>query len=325
MIQVRAYQPSQKAEWDQFVFSSNNGTIFHTQKFLSYHPAGRFIFHHLMFYENNTLIALLPAASSNQNNTLISPIGSSYGGLVLPNLNYQKTEEIVEALLTHANGENFKEIKLTAAPLIYQTRLTQDLDYALAFKGFDFEKHFISHVIDHGSDLGFLNTFNERSRRYIKRTSVEPDLHFEISAQPEVYSEVYPILLENKAKHNATPTHSLAELIRLQELFPEAVKLFVVRLKGKAIAASLVFSCNKNSTLIFYNMLSYEFEKLRPIFYLMHHVVKWSIASGHKYCDIGVSQEPMHANPMTPSYSLVEFKEKFNSKGFLRSTFRKTL
>jgi len=325
MIQVKAYHSSQMEEWDQFVSDSNNGTLFHTQKFLSYHPQDRFLFHHLMFYENTKLIAVLPAAFAQANKLLLSPMGSSYGGLVLSDLSYLKTEEVVSSLIAYANAEKIGEIKLTPAPLVYQSRLTQDLDYALAFKGFEFEKHFISHVIEHGSNPNFISTFNERSKRYIRRCAEHPDLSISICARPQDYAEVYPILLENKAKHNATPTHSLEELIKLQDLFPEAIKLFVARLKDKAIAASLVFSCNKNASIIFYNMLSYEFEKLRPIFFVMQEVVKWSIETGHHYCDIGVSQEPTHPNPMTPSYSLVEFKEKFNSKGFLRSTYRISL
>lgn len=29
-------------DWDNFVLNSNNGTMFHSRKFLSYHPEGRF-------------------------------------------------------------------------------------------------------------------------------------------------------------------------------------------------------------------------------------------------------------------------------------------
>jgi Acetyltransferase (GNAT) domain len=325
MINVHLYTSSQAQEWDAFVAESNNGTIFHTQKFLSYHPEGRFQFHHLMFYEGTELIAVLPAGLKAQEHALVSPMGASYGGLVLKLIPYKKNEEIVDALLKYSNTQGFKQILLTPAPLIYQSRLVQDMDYALAYKGFEIERHYISHVIDTSHKENFIEDFNERTRRYIRRCLNDESLKIEISRDLKDYADIYPILLENKKRHNATPTHSLEELCTLQKLFPEAIKLFVVRYQEKTIAASLIFSCNKQATVIFYNMLLYEFEKYRPIFLAMYEVTKWSLENGHSYVDIGVSQNPAHENPMTPSYSLVEFKEKFNAKGFLRSTYRKVL
>ncbi len=325
MIRIHLYNPSQMEEWDNFVSESNNGTIFHKQKFLAYHPEGRFAFHHLMFYDNQELIAVLPAALKDKDQTLVSPMGASYGGFVLKLIPYKKNEAIIDGLLAYAQGKGFKQILLTPAPLIYQNRLVQDMDYALVYKGFEYEKHFISHVIDPNNNEHFLEDFNERSARYVRRCLQDENLTIEISKDLKDYADVYPILLENKKKHNATPTHTLEELCTLQELFPEAIKLFVVRYQEKPVAASLIFSCNKQATIIFYNMLLYEYEKYRPIFLAMHEVTKWSMENGHTYVDIGVSQNPSHENPMTPSYSLVEFKEKFNAKGFLRSTFRKML
>ena len=37
MIEILKYSHNMNHEWNQFVSDSFNGTIFHTQKFLSYH------------------------------------------------------------------------------------------------------------------------------------------------------------------------------------------------------------------------------------------------------------------------------------------------
>ena len=58
---------------------------------------------------------------------------------------------------------------------------------------------------------------------------------------------------------------------------------------------------------------------------LMNEVVGWARTNGFDYIDIGVSQDTKAANPMTPSMSLIEFKERFNSRCVLRSTLRKTV
>lgn len=325
MIDIRPYHSLQADEWDKFVRDSNNGTIFHTQRFLSYHPASRFTFHHLMFYDDGHLIAVLPASVADSGTTLESPIGASYGGLVLPSLKYHKNEAIVDALLDYAAKENFKKILLTPAPFIYQKRLVQDIDYALAFKGFDFDRHYISHAILHEQNENFLADFTATARRYIHQCERHPDLKVELAEDDKSLEEFYPILVENKSRHGVKPTHSLEELFRLKELFPEAIKLFLVRLKDKAIGGSLMFVCNSRVSLCFYNMLYYEHEKLHPIHYVMNSVVKWSVGLGCRYVDIGVSQDASTGNAMTPAYSLIEFKEKFNAQGILRSTFRKVL
>lgn len=326
MIVARPYDPSKRDEWDRFVLQSNNGTIFHLQRFLSYHPDGRFDFHHLLFYDGARLVAVLPAAITEGGACLESPIGASYGGFVLPwDLKYAVNERLVDALLDYAQKQGFKKILLTHAPPIYQDRLCQDIDYALAFKGFDFDRHYISHAIHLEPRDNIVSRFSATARRYIHQCERNPDLAVERCEGKAGYDEFYPILLENKARHNAKPTHSLDELHRLKELLPDAIQLFLVRYKGKAIGGSATFLCNPRVALCFYNMLDYEFEKLRPIHFVMKHVVEWSIQMGCRYVDIGVSQNVQHVNQMTPAYSLIEFKEKFAAKGVLRSTFRKFL
>ena len=47
-----------KDDWDQYVLNSNNGTIFHLRKFLSYHEDRTFQDSSLIFSENNQIIAL---------------------------------------------------------------------------------------------------------------------------------------------------------------------------------------------------------------------------------------------------------------------------
>ena len=139
------------------------------------------------------------------------------------------------------------------------------------------------------------------------------------------YHEFYPILIENKAKYNVKPTHSLNDLLKLKELFPVSLKLFMVYFNDMPIAGSSVFICNNQVTLCFYNMLKYEFEYLKPIHRIMYEVVEWSTVNGYQYVDIGVSQDTKAANPMTPSMSLIDFKEKFDAKTIMRNTLMKEL
>ena len=61
-MEVKEYDKQYKEQWEQFVPTSNNGTIFHTRKFLSYHPPERFKDNSLLFFDKEKFIAVFTAA-----------------------------------------------------------------------------------------------------------------------------------------------------------------------------------------------------------------------------------------------------------------------
>jgi len=294
-----------------------NGTIFHTQKFLGYHPKNKFSWNHLLFFENDDLIAVLPGALVGT--TYESPIGASYGSLVVQDMPFNKYIDLVDVFSDFCRQQSYERALLTPAPIIYQSVLQQNLDYALAYRGYTFDKHYISHVIEvlpHDPIPHFQST----TRRYIHKYLREHHIEVQISRDIESF---YPILVENKARHGVTPTHSLEDLKILRKLFPEEIVLFMVYHRGNPIAGSLNFVCNQQVLLVFYNMLDYRYEKFHPIHVVMYEVYRWAQMKGFKWIDIGVSQDTKAEDHMTPAYSLIKFKEKFNAKGVMRSTYYK--
>ena len=85
MIEILKYSHNMSSQWDDFVQSSKNGTVFHTRKFLSYHINRKFNDHSLCFKKKNNLVAIFPAAIIKENNhkILFSHPGTSFGGLVI--------------------------------------------------------------------------------------------------------------------------------------------------------------------------------------------------------------------------------------------------
>ncbi len=313
-IEVIPYQERWKDRWDSFVRNSNNGTLFHLQKFLAYHNRS-FPWHHLIFLKKGEIQAVLPAA--RMGSILESPIGASYGSFVTPDLSFDSAVELVDAFSDYCRDAGVERALLTAPPFIYQMVLSQNLDYALAYRGFEFDKHYISHAISlTGRD--FFKTFQSTARRYVRKYLREREVTIEISDDLDAF---YPILVENKRRHDVTPTHSLDELRKLKKLLPDQLVLFLVRRGKKPIAGSLVFICNPRVALCFYNMLLYEFEHLNPINAVMYEVVTWASQHHFSWVDIGVSQDTKAVNQMTPAMSLIRFKEKFGARGILRSTF----
>ena len=70
--------------WDDFVWSSPGGTIFHTTRFLSYHPPARFEFMNLAVDEGENMVCALPGGrvGIGDGSVFISPVGASFGGPV---------------------------------------------------------------------------------------------------------------------------------------------------------------------------------------------------------------------------------------------------
>ena len=60
MIETVKYQNNMAKEWDAFIDSAHNGTIFHKQKFLSYHIDRNFTDSSLLFKKRVKIVKTGP-------------------------------------------------------------------------------------------------------------------------------------------------------------------------------------------------------------------------------------------------------------------------
>ncbi len=301
-----------------------NGTVFHKQQFLSYHAPGKFSFNHLLFYHNKELIAVL--AGGIRGTSYESPLGASYGSFVTMDISADEALAIVHAFEEYIAARGVKDVFLTSAPVIYQPIITQNLDFALLYRGYAYQRHYISHTIDLSGEQPILDRFHPTARRHYRHAEKQTGLVVEEIAQsalPGELAEFYPIMVENKARLGTTPTHSLDDLLKLNELLPDLLKLFTARLSGELIAGFLLFRANARVALSFYPMMRYDFEEYKPMYLLSQRAIEWAKRDGYAFFDLGVSQDTSDDNPMTPKLSLIRFKEKFDSRGLLRSTLWK--
>ena len=74
MLELIQYSKSglTNEDWDRFVLNSDNGTIFHTRKFLSYHPKTRFKEASIVVTKNNKTL-VINADKTNLKYILIMP------------------------------------------------------------------------------------------------------------------------------------------------------------------------------------------------------------------------------------------------------------
>jgi len=316
-ITVHQYTPADREEWDAFVERSNDGTMFHLQSFLDYHPPGKWNFHHLMFREEGKLVAVCPGGVK-ADGSFWSPMGASYGSIITEDTAFERSLRVVDAFITYMTENGFKDAYLIPPPLIYTLNYSQHTEYAMLYRKADFELHYISHAIDLKRGEDFLEYFDPTARKTVRKILREQRLTIEES---DDYETFHHILVENKKRHETTPTHTLDDLHRLRDLMPDKLRLNMVYYDGKPIAGSLLFLANAKVVLCFYNMLLYEYEHLKPIYLVMHETCRWAIENNYEWVDIGVSQDTKAEDPMTPSLGLISFKERFDARGILRSTY----
>jgi len=304
-------------DWDFFVESSNSGTIFHKLKFLSYHNKNLFHFNHLAFKIGRDIIAVLPG--SLEKGVFKSPAGASFGSFVVKKNSFKEYEEIVDSFIDYCKYQKIKKIILTPPPICYLNNPSQIEDYMLLYKGFKLEKSVVTTVLElNQPNNNSLLAFISPSFKKAVKQSYKFNLKVNFSTD---FKAFYKILLKNKKKFNAQPTHTLDEIIKLNSLFPNDIKLLMAFYKSKAIGGLLLFSCNLSCLMIFYICSDYEYQQTRVVNKLLYESIVWAKKKGYRYLDFGISPDTFSQNPMEPSRSLISFKEGTGGRTFLRNTY----
>jgi len=313
-IIIEKYRDELKEKWDNFVDKANNGTIFHKIQFLNYHPENRFDFHHLIFQKDSATAALLPGMLNK--GIYKSPAGASFGGIVMDDMSFRKTDIIVKKFLEYCRNNGIKDVYFTFPPMVYLKEMNKNLEYVLLYNGFSYSTNMYTSIINL-SQLGEtpLKNFHQNARNAIRK-GTKSDLEIKLS---EDYKTFYPILLKNKEKFKVSVTHSLDELKKLNNLLPDTLKLFLVYRKGILLGGSLIFVCNERALLAFYIALDYDYQEYRPINYLLYEIIKWGQKNGFKYLDLGVNQEESKDNSMEVNRGLISFKSSMGAQGFFRN------
>jgi hypothetical protein len=315
-MQVRKFRQEDEQWWDNFVWQADNGTLFHTRRFLSYHPKDRFVDHSLIWQQKHAVKAVLPAVAMeiDGERVLISHRGSSYGGIVYRDAGIRFAFDLISSLKDYASANGFARIMITQAPLIYATRYSNYLDFAMLEQGFRYRKREISSVLQLTPDIDDSMALFKREARTATRKAQK--LGVEIVKNSD-YAGYYPILSHNlRLRHEVSPTHTLAELERLHQLFPERIVLWSAYLNGEMIAGVVNFAVTDRVSLAFYISDNKEFQEYRPLNLLFYQIFENCRAHGVRFYDFGIFTVNMR-----PNWGLGKFKESFGARGLFRDSF----
>ena len=320
------YQPKDKEEWDSFVTASRNGTIFHTQAFLSYHSVDRFDDASFLLHDpRGRLRAVCPAvihADSTGLKILNSHPGSTYGGLVVdPEFTLNESLQAVALTEGHARSLGAQAVEFRHTEKVFQQLPSEDLDFALEVSGFRWSKRELSSALMLAglTPETILSSMGSRNRGYLKK-ALRSGLEVRLS---DDYAEFHNMLTGTLAqRHAARPTHTLEEMEKLRDILGGRVRLFGGFMSGKIVAGAWLIRCNAKAAHTFYLAQDYAFEHLRPLRAVLHEVIRWQIEHGYRYLNFGISTED---GGRAMNHGLFRFKESFGARGVIRTTYRKDL
>ena len=319
MISVVKYTKDKFDTWNNFVEKANNGTIFHRLDFLGYH-GNKFEKneHHLMFYKGDTLLAVLPLAifEEGEVKTAKSPYGASWGGLVFSDkLSIKYVIFITDSLLEYLGGQNVSECVITVTPQCYYIKPTNYFEFSLFSKGFQVvnrENHLVVELPDKAEKI--MDVLDSKCRNQTRK-GLKVFTKFLEETSCENY---YPILMEDKVRHNSMPTHTEKDLEYLSTVFPKAVTFDVVISEEDNRAGICYFKANRNCVLTFYMSQQNSALRLNGTNALVYRGMERAVLNGVKYFDFGGSS----LNSKIRNIGVSEFKESFGAYGVFRDTYK---
>jgi len=315
-------------EWDKLVDASNEGTIFQTRRFLSYHPAGKFQDCSLALTKRGNLFGVFPAAirerisdTGKKQPWLISHPGASYGGIHTRKIvGFDETLEIGQLLLETVGKLGLAGVEMTPPPLPYHKVPSDVWNFAYSQLGFLFRKRDYTQVVPLW--IGDPAERYDNKSRGALRHSIKCGIEIkEVELSEENWDIFHPMLVENRKKHHVTPAHSREDLTVLTRLIPETLRLyFAYDSTGKVVAGTLIFIPTPHLHLTFYIAHMREHEDLKAVIPLNDFSIRQALAAGAKWLDFGIST----VNGV-PGPGLIRFKENFGAVGAWRDVYYKEI
>lgn len=232
MLKVIKYTHQQKEQWDAFVSASKNGAFMLMRGYMDYH-SDRFVDNSLLFYDDDKLVALLPASLHEQE--LRSHGGLTYGGIIVDKkMTVQLMLSLFDALMKFMRHNNISKLIYKRVPAIYYAYPSDEDLYALFRNNAELVRRDIASTIYLPERI----RFSERRRRGVKN-SLKNGV---IVRESNNYDNYISILSDILSKyHNAKPVHTADEIKLLANRFPENIKLFAAYKDDVMIAGIIAY------------------------------------------------------------------------------------
>lgn len=287
-MNIVPYTNQLKDEWDSFVRLSKNGTFLFERGFMDYH-SDRFDDCSLMIYEDNSLLALLPANWDEASRTVYTHQGLTYGGLVYTTdaTEMQVIRCLQGALLWYLDFLNAANFVYKPVPYIYTDSPSQEDLYALFRAGARLHSRGVSSVVDINNPLRMRKLRLRGAKKAIDNGLYIDRMTDGDWATLEDYWRLLTAVLEEH--HQVKPVHTVEEMKLLMTRFPLNIKLFLVRCEREIVAGCLVF-ITKRVAHIQYIASGDKGREKGALDLLFRHLINERFKS-MAYVDFGISTE----------------------------------
>lgn len=307
-MKIKLYTSDDKNTWDEFVRNSKNGTFLFYRDFIEYH-GDRFNDYSLMFFVDDTLIALMPGHMSDK--VYYSHQGLTYGGLIMSKETTAKQVlEIFEYLTITFRHQGIRKIIYRSIPHIYHKQPAEEDLYTLFRYNAVLSARSISSTIQIGNRLKYSD-----SRKNGLKKAIKNDLKAGISTDLETF---WNILSHNlKERYGTDPVHSLKEISYLQEKFPDNIHLFAAcDSEGVMLGGCLVFEMEE-IVHAQYTAATEEGKAKGVIDLIIDYLIDTEYTE-KRYFDYGVSTENQG---LYLNETLIYQKEGFGARGIVYDTY----
>ncbi|WP_366187271.1 GNAT family N-acetyltransferase [Flavobacterium ovatum] len=279
--QVKQYQNSNYEQWNEFISQAKNATFLFHRDFMEYHQ-DRFEDYSLMVYDDKKLVAVLPA--NKVGDQLYSHQGLSYGGLVYQeDLKLSSVIKVFQVILDFMFSSGILKLQLKTIPFIYYQKPAQELEYILFLLGAKLIRRDTLSVIDLTEDYAFSKLRKRGVQKAVKNQLV-------IKEEDNFDAFWNQVLIPNlQERHQAHPVHTIAEITKLKEIFPENIKQFNVYKGDEIVAGTTVFETNKVAHCQYISKFEKD-ENLGSLDFLYNFLIIEKYKNKH-FFDFGISNE----------------------------------
>ncbi|MBB6186033.1 GNAT family N-acetyltransferase [Rhodanobacter sp. MP7CTX1] len=279
MFTVRPYAEADANDWDALVECSRNGNLLHRRGYMDYH-ASRFVDRSLMVERKGEVVAVFPA--NIRENLVISHGGLTYAGLIMAQaLRAEATLAVFEQIGSHYRALGVERVIYKAVPHVFHAYPAEEDLFALHRLGAQLKRRDLSSVI------ALQETFHfTQGRRHSIDKAGRAGIQWQAGADPAAF---HGLLSEVLGKHDAVPTHSLAELRLLQTRFPQQIVLHEAHREDVLLAGVLVYDFGK-VVHTQYMAASEEGRRLDALSFLLAELIG-GIYADRTYFSFGISTE----------------------------------
>jgi len=317
-LRVMTHDRSHDGEWNDFVASSRNGTLFHDLTFLDYHPEGRFDLTHLEVRRDGRLVAVIPGGISSSG-VYSSPLGASVGGPALgQDVNTADVIAIVRSVQRHAEQQGWAGVEMIVAPAAIHKTPDQSVEFALHHCGFRLDHRWMPLMVplaEGNAENRYETLFSKGHKSAVKVIRRQSAITVAEGGH-ELLDEFLPILDDTYRRLDAKPTHSHAEIDTLLHNLPQRVRIWLARSGSQAVAGVLLFALNPIVGTAFYICDLEAQRHLRASSELFAQIIDALGERGFRYLDLGPSATSDRFNT-----GVVAFKEHLGALPFCRDRY----